>query len=270
VSAERDLGRFVAIALFAASFAAACAPAMRGPGPRPTTTDISVQLHDHALTLHVTAPAPAQRVDRAPILLVYATGDAGWWGKDRAVYTHLSQWGYPSVGFSAREYVHHLGTDAIRPREVAVDYAAIIHAAEVALGLPASTRAVLVGKSRGAGLAVAAAGPDVLRSHLAGVLAVGLTREEEYVHRRLRRARRGQLVMLETYRYLPQLGGLPVAVIQSTHDGYVPADEARRLFGPDTRSRELIAIPSDNHNFDGAVDQLYEQMERSLEWIVQR
>lgn len=207
--------------------------------------------------------------ERRPVLLVYATGDAGWWGKDRDMYAHLSHWGYPSVGFSAREYVHHLGKEAARPIDVAIDYAEILHAAESALGLPASTRAVLIGKSRGAGLAVAAAGSPSLKPQLAGVLAVALTREEEYVHRRQRRRSR-QLVMLQTYSYLPRLGHLPVAVIQSTHDDYVPAAEARTLFGDDTPDRELVAIDARDHNFGGALDRLYDEMQHSIAWIVQR
>jgi fermentation-respiration switch protein FrsA (DUF1100 family) len=258
-------GPLAAYVLLACLCATGCAPAIRGGAPRPFTSTTSVLLHGHALRLHVSKPRA--ETTRSPVLLVYATGDAGWWGKDRDLYSHLTTWGYAAVGFSAREYVHHLGKDAIRTNEVAADFAAIVEGAEAALGLPKSTRTVLVGKSRGAGLAVAAAGPPLLKPQLAGVLAVGLTREEEYVQRRVRRSR---LVMLETYRYLPQLGGVPVAVIQSTRDGYVPAEEARRLFGPDTRSRELIAVTASDHNFGGALDVLYERMQESLRWIVDR
>jgi Bacterial virulence protein (VirJ) len=253
--------------LLACLGAAACAPAINRSAPRPIDSVTTVVLHGHALRLHVSMP-PAT-APRSPVLLVYATGDAGWWGKDRDMYSHLSTWGYPAVGFSAREYVHHLGgKETVRPREVAADFAAILGRAEAALGLPHSTRAVLVGKSRGAGLAVAAAGPTLLKPQLAGVLAVGLTREEEYVRRRLLRSR--PLVMLETYSYLPQLGDVPVALIQSTRDGYVPAEEARQLFGPDTASRELIAIAASDHNFGGALDVLYERMQESLRWIIDR
>jgi fermentation-respiration switch protein FrsA (DUF1100 family) len=256
--------RFLLLAPLVSLCLPACAPALARVGPRPVTTVTSVTLHNHALKLHLSAPTEPRA-----ILLVYATGDAGWWGKDRALYSQLSGWGYAAVGFSAREYVHHLGKDSLRPREVALDYDAIIRKAEVVLGLPSSTRAVLVGKSRGAGLAVAAAGADALKRELAGVLAVGLTAEEEYVYR-LRRARPRQLVMLQTYSYLPQLGAVPVAVIQSTRDHYIPAADARRLFGPDTPTRELVAIDARDHNFNGALDLLYDQMQRSLEWLLRR
>jgi pimeloyl-ACP methyl ester carboxylesterase len=255
--------RIVAISLLALGLSGCVTLGPRAP--RPSTRVSSIRLHEHSLTLHLTVPtAPT-----CDLLLVYATGDGGWWGKDRALYNHLKDWGYASVGFSAREYVHHLGKETLRPQEVAADYEAIIRAAESSLGLPVSTRAVLIGKSRGAGLSVAAAGPGLLKPRLAGILVVGLTAEEEYV-RRLRRARPRQLVMLETYSYLDRLATLPVAVIQSTRDNYIPADQARRLFGDDNPIRQLVAVEAEDHNFGGAIDRLYAEMERSLQWILDR
>ena len=76
--------------------------------------------------------------------------------------------------------------------------------------------------------------------------------------------------MLQTYARVDDLGQLPVAVIQSTHDGYVPAAEARQLLGPDTAWRELVPIESRDHNFGGAIDVLYREMKRSLQWILHR
>jgi len=224
----------------------------------------SVRLHGHPLTLHLSSGVPS----RSGPLIVYATGDGGWWGGDKALFTELVRLGYPAAGFSAREYVHHLepGTDVERPIQVADDYAAIIAAVEVPLGLPPGTRVVLVGKSRGAGLEVAAAATRRLRPQLQGLLAIGLTREEEYVERRHRRAPRG--IMMQTYDALPQIGPIPVAVVQAAHDEYLPAAVARQLFGPDTPTRRLVEIADTNHNFDGAVPSMYEQLVRSLEWII--
>lgn len=252
--------------LIALAFAAAagCAPGRPAGAPEVLRSKTHVTLHGHSLTVHLSVPARGA----AGPLLVYATGDGGWWGKDKAIFDRLSYDGYFVAGFSAREYVHHLGRDAVPPAVIAGDFNAIIHAAEAALKLPPATRVVLVGKSRGAGLAVAAAGRPPLRGELAGVLAVALTKEEEYVRRRLRRTR--QIAMLQTYEYLPTIGSIPVAVIQSTHDDYLPAGQARQLFGSDTTSRRFVAIESKNHNFGGALDQLYAEIDRSLTWIVDR
>jgi fermentation-respiration switch protein FrsA (DUF1100 family) len=115
---------------------------------------------------------------------------------------------------------------------------------------------------------VAAAVDPPFNTALGGVLAVGLTREEEYVHGRPHDP--PVRAMLQTYARLADIGSVPVAVIQSTNDQYVPAGEARQLFGPDTATRELVPVISRDHNFGGAVDRLYGEMERSLAWIVHR
>jgi hypothetical protein len=102
---------------------------------------------------------------------------------------------------------------------------------------------------------------------------VALTREEEYVHR-LKRNRKtpqqpAEMVMLDNYEYLPRLRTLPLAIIQSVHDNYLPAEEARRLLGPDSHLRQLHPIASKNHSFADAREPLYAQMESSLKWVCQ-
>lgn len=234
------------------------------PAPGAVLSETAVLLHGHRLKLHLSSPSHAA----SSVLVVYATGDAGWWGKDRAIFTHLRSMGYPAVGFSSREYVHHLpaNDDPERRGQVAEDFASIIRTSEAALNLPATTPAILVGKSRGAGLAVAAAGRPALAGRLEGILAIGLTREEEHVRLR-RRARAPQNSMLDTYAALRSIGAIRVAVIQSSNDEYIRADAARVLFGPDTGSRHFHAIEARGHNFGGATDVLYTEMEQVLRWV---
>ncbi len=188
---------------------------------------------------------------------------------DLDTYRHLASWGYPIVGFDSRDYVTHLaaGSETTTPERLAADYLRIIDTAKQSLRLDADHPVVLVGVSRGAGLSVVAA-PHI-RHALAGVLAIALTREEEYVrwYRRLPLLREPRAVMVDVYEYLSQLGDLPLAVVQSTHDRYLQADAARRLFGPDSARRHLTAIDARNHNFGGARDRLYAAMQRALDWI---
>jgi pimeloyl-ACP methyl ester carboxylesterase len=239
---------------------------LEGGPPGIAVHQTSVRLHDHDLTLHLVAGLGHPE---GPLLL-YATGDAGWWGGDKGLFDHLAPIGYPVAGFSARDYTHHLKQpdDKETPRQLADDYLAIIRASEESLGLPATTRVVLVGKSRGSGLAVAAGENPRVRVHLRGVLAVALTGEEEYIEHREPDLPPGTLVMLNTYDVLPRLGSVPVAVIQSTRDQYLPADTARKRFGPDTPVRQFHAIDAANHNFGGKVTELYDEIDRCLEWIL--
>jgi fermentation-respiration switch protein FrsA (DUF1100 family) len=136
---------------------------------------------------------------------------------------------------------------------------------------------VLVGFSRGSGLAVVAAGESELRPLLGGVLAVALTENEEYVRddrtrvgREPRKSSDRRLATLRPYEVLADLDHLPLAVIQSTKDAYLPAARARQLFGPDREGRRLYAITAGSHTFAGARDTLYERARLALEWIESR
>lgn len=237
---------------------------------QPTTSaialDTDVMVHDRPLALHLSL-TPNHLADP---LIVYATGDGGWWGGDKEVFDALVSMGYPVAGFSARDYVTHLGegVTAISPEAMAADFAALIRVSKAALNLPGSTSVVLVGFSRGAGLAIAVASQEPIRSRLRGVIAIALTREEEYAA--VPSPAGGPPTMLLTYPSLPLIGDIPVAVIQSTHDDYIPAAEARTLFGPDTSSRLLRPIESKDHTFEGAVSTLYREMNSCFEWILRQ
>ena len=135
--------------------------------------------------------------------------------------------------------------------------------AKQSLMLPAATPVILVGVSRGAGLSVVAAGQGMLQPLLDGVVAMGLTREEEHVRWRRRR----ESTELKIYDYLPRLGPMPIAVIQSTRDNYLPSDSARVLFGSDTDRRQFHEIVARNHSFSGARPLLYQTLRSALEWI---
>lgn len=231
-----------------------------------------IVFYGHPLELHFARPA---EMSPGTPLLLYATGDGGWRGKDRDLYLHITRWGYPVAGFSAPSYLSHLGyvTGTTTPGRLARDYERLIEFAKEALSLPAGTRTILVGVSRGAGLAVVAASRPEVRSELAGVMAVALTKEEEYVrHYRVRRGSpsdtpKRELVTFDTYGSLGRLRSLPLAVIQSTRDNYLPAAAARELFGPDTQTRRFYPIEAENHSFKGAREALYSQMSNSLAWM---
>ena len=162
------------------------------------------------------------------------------------------------------------------PQQLVRDFELIIDAACRKLELRLDTPVILVGMSRGAGLSVVAAGLAALRPRLTGVIAVALTKEEEHVvHYRQKKAGQKpgaperELVEIKTYEYLPLLAPVPVMVIQSTRDGYVPASSARNLFGEDTELRRLVPVESANHSFGGGTDILFRETEAALEWIQQ-
>lgn len=235
--------------------------------------DRTIVMNHHGLIVHLATPPSGPRRP----LLVYATGDGGWGGKDLALYREIASWGYPAAGFSARDYVSHFDADAetTTPLRLARDYAAIIGLARAALHLPAGHPVILVGVSRGAGLSVVAAGQRTVRRQLSGVVAIALTREEEYVRWFPPasvlggRGRPAEPEMVELYGYLRRLGSLPISVIQSTRDDYLTAADARVLFGPDTARRRLQAVDADDHSFGGARDEMFKAARASVRWVEQ-
>ena len=82
-----------------------------------------------------------------------------------------------------------------------------------------------------------------------------------------RAARAAPPVMVDVYEYLAQLRGLPIAVVQSTHDHYLPAAKAREQFGPDTERRWFQPIEAHNHNFGGARARMYSAIQAALAWV---
>ncbi len=250
------------------------APAL---APRTTTWNRVVFVEQRWLELHLSRP-PGDTAGRP--LLIFVTGDGGWHRKDLDAYKHLIQWGYPVAGFSAPVYLDHLagGAASLRPSQLAHDFQTIIDAARADFGLPSGTRVFLTGVSRGADLVVVAAAQPALRHTVSGVLAVALTREEEYVRRSRRlfhfrhRARPAPTadgddqVIVQPYRALRRID-VPVALIQSTNDPYVRAADARKLFGPDDATRQFHAIASRDHSFTDKRDELFREMQASLVWL---
>jgi len=60
---------------------------------------------------------------------------------------------------------------------------------------------------------------------------------------------------------------VPIAVIQSTNDHYLPATEASTLFGPDTGMRRFRAVKAASHGFRGAHDAMLLELDNALDWI---
>jgi hypothetical protein len=185
---------------------------------------------------------------------------------------------YYAAGFSARAFLNlERSTGELVDRAQIVDeYREVIAQARTTLGLASTTRTVLTGWSRGAAFAILAGGDDRLQPELAGVIAIGLPDEEQLRVRSSSDEKQadGQArktahrLQFNTYSVIPALDDLPCAVIQSTHDDYLPSAAARLLFGPDTALRRLYAVDSRNHRFSGGHAQFITSLGDALRWVV--
>jgi fermentation-respiration switch protein FrsA (DUF1100 family) len=244
-------------------------------GAQPALDRRPIEIYGKPLEIRLSRP---QEGAPAHFLVIYATGDGGWRGLDEQIFDWLSESGYRVAGFSSKTYLKNLVTvsDSTTPHQLVRDFEAVAGLAIRHFELPGDTRLILVGLSRGADLAAIAAGQPRFREGLAGLLVLGLTDEEEYLRHRHNRfwrdgaegaaARGGPL---DPYTTLRRVTDIPVVVIQSTNDGYVPAAVARTLFGPDTAMRRLVSVDASDHSFRGGCESLKQDLQDCIRWIAQ-
>jgi dienelactone hydrolase len=243
-----------------------------GAAGRTVTT--SVALDGKTLDLRVSEPRPPVAAD---VLVLYASGDGGWFGAAVDMFKQIAAAGYPAAGFSSRAF---LKID--RPRgalvsaaQLAAEYEQIIAQARRALGLGPMSRVVLTGWSRGAAFSVLVASEPAVRRDLLGVVAIGLDQGEDLQNNSgaddsddgpADDATRQW--PFDTYARIAQLGSLPCAVIQATKDHYFPAVSARQRFGPDTPQRRFYSIDARNHRFSGGKAAFDAALLDAITWIV--
>jgi dienelactone hydrolase len=233
----------------------------------------SVILHGTSLELHLSRP---QGPAKADALVVYASGDGGWYGAAVAMFRRIGGAGYDVVGLSSRAFlkIQRPKGSQLNPAELIAEYRQIAGAARTALGLAPATPVVLTGWSRGAAFAVLAASPRRQAWPVEGVVAIGLSDTEDFeingpadeTDDGPPSAVQGERVF-RPYDHLTRLGRLPCAVIQATGDQYLDAAHARALFGVDTPLRRFYAITAKNHRFSGGEDVFGRTLLEALDWI---
>lgn len=236
-----------------------------------TTT---ILLHGKPLELHLTLPrTPAA----SHVVVLYASGDGGWFGAAVDMFRQIGQAGYFAVGFSSRAFLK-----IERPRgalmgaaQLAAEYEQILTQARRTLGLDATSRTVLTGWSRGAAFAVLVGSEPTPQDPILGVIAIGLAEGEDLEINGAedetddgRTSPEKRRWPFDTYAGIARLGPLPCAVIQATHDDYLTAPRARQRFGPDTSLRRFYAVEARNHRFSGGKAAFDAAFLEALRWIV--
>jgi hypothetical protein len=243
------------------------------PGPRSRTFTTTATLRGQPFELHLTAPPQPRAPD---VLVLYASGDGGWFGAAVDMFKAVGDAGFYAVGISSRTLMHRKGPGGqpLTVADLADDYRVVIDRATEVLGLPPSRRVVLTGWSRGASLAVLTGGTRHAPANLAGVVAIGLAADENLGVASdtdddpdgtpLARSESS----LDMYALIAEVAPRPTAVIQSTGDRYLRASRARELFGADTNLRRFYEVAAKNHRFGGGAAAFAEALRSSLDWIV--
>lgn len=241
--------------------------------PNITERRIAAALHTSALSVHLAAMRPL----RTPALVLYASGDGGWFGTAIDMWRLVAHEGVATAGFSARAFlkIERPREAALSPAQLAREYRRIVEASSTALGLAADVPVILAGWSRGAAFAVLAAAEPKALPHLAGVIAIGLDATEDLAidgpgdasdDGAAPAASAPGARVFHPYRRLRRVP-VPVAVIQATHDDYLPASSARALFGPDSPTRRFITVEARNHRFAGGTAALDQALSDAVRWL---
>jgi hypothetical protein len=235
----------------------------------------NILLNDHYLELHLARPT----VDTSPtVFVLYASGDGGWYGAAVDMFKDIARLGYPTVGFSCRSFMKLLsyGQFPVEVPDLSRDYLKIVEESRKALNLAPDTPVILTGWSRGAAFSVLVGSELEFKPQCAGVVAINLPDKEELNIRKHGKrilianfhAPR-QSVLFETFERIPEIGPRPCALIQSTRDDFLPAQEALPLFGTDSAQKKFFPVEARNHRFSGGWGEFRKALADSLSWIAQ-
>ena len=278
-----NLTSFVTLAALLVAVLTCGCGAMLSPGvAAPSATRESstqVILNGEELTLHLASPM-TPRSASTPLVL-YASGDGGWFGAAVGMFRTLASSGLPTVGFSTKSLmtIEHRRPKPLTVAHIASDYERIIEAARTELQLPPETPVILTGWSRGASLGVLVASSRASDSRVLGLVAIGLAANEQLDIE-------GDSDEDDGVTAAPAIGADPphgrsfalypllarilprrVVVIQASGDGYLPAARARELFGADSTDSQLVTIDARNHRFNGGEERFAAALLESVSWV---
>ena len=238
-----------------------------------------VRLHDEELTLHLASPRTS--VPPATPLVLYASGDGGWFGAAVGMFRTIAGSGLPTVGISTKTFMRleHRWSNPPTEGHVVEGYQQIIDGARALLRLPKDAPVVLTGWSRGASLGVLVATSREADPRILGLVAVGLAADERLdieadsddepggaqVPARLNDEPEARSVAM--YPLLSRIAPRRSVVIQASGDKYLGADRARELFGADSPVKRLVAIDARSHRFDGGEARFAEALVEAVKWI---
>jgi fermentation-respiration switch protein FrsA (DUF1100 family) len=220
-------------------------------------------IRGHEQLLQVYGPAGGE-----PIIV--SSGDGGWIHLGPHVAELLAARGFFVVGFDAKAYLAGFTTDqsTLHPSDEPADYKALVTFASAATG----RKPILVGVSEGAGLSVLAATDPETKALIGGVIGLGLPDLNELGWRW-----KDSLIYL-THRApneptfsaaatVAAVAPLPLAIIQSTHDEFVPLAETQRIFERAASPKRLWIVEAENHRFSNNLPEFDARLIEAIQWI---
>jgi fermentation-respiration switch protein FrsA (DUF1100 family) len=182
----------------------------------------------------------------------------------------LASNGFFVVGFDVKAYLASFtsGKTTLRVEDEPNDYAVLADVASRGTG----KKPILVGVSEGAGLSVLAASDPRAKPRIAGVVGLGLPDLTELGWRL-----KDSLIYLthgaphepafSTEAIVDRMAPIPLAVIHSTKDEYVPLAEMQKVFDAAHEPKRSWIIEASNHRFSDNPAEFERSMLEALRWV---
>ncbi|MEP7116086.1 MAG: AcvB/VirJ family lysyl-phosphatidylglycerol hydrolase [Acidobacteriota bacterium] len=228
-----------------------------------------VTVRGKALTLTVYTPKAGSPVKGT---IFMGSGDVGWVGLATTLAEFLSDEGYVVAGINVRQYLAAFvdGGAHLQVEQVPADFEAFAGALK-ARGMLARP-VILAGVSEGAALAVAAAATADGHRWVDGVVTMGLPATAELAWRwkdALTWVTKSDAdePSFSPHELIANVAPLPLWMIQSTRDEYVPEPDYRRFERMAAEPKRLVLIDAKNHRFTDKLPELKGQLVAGIDWI---
>lgn len=200
--------------------------------------------------------------------ILFAPGDGGHRGFAITIAEQLSAFGYDVYALDTRHYLASFtGKTLLTPTAVMADF----HTLAAKIDSQTNERITLAGWSTGAGLSVLAAA-DVNKADYDGLLAISLGKANILGWRCIDNlstwfGKTPHEATFQSEEFVRQIAPLPVFVIQSSRDEFIPQEEAEYLFVRTKRPKRFRLIHAQSHSFAGNREAFFAALQHGLQWI---
>ena len=233
---------------------------------------MDVPVRGRTITLTIYRPAN-KAAARGTILM--GSGDVGWVGLAVTMAEELSAQGYLVAGINVRQYLSSFtsGKSHLQASDVPGDFLAV---RDTLNQNGALVRPVVVsGMSEGAALAVLAASDAKNHDWIDGVITMGIPPTAELAWRWTDMGAWITKRDADEPSFAPKdviagVSPVPLYMIQSSKDEYVPRVEYERLNATAREPKKLVLIDASNHRFTDRRPELRATYTAGLAWIAQQ
>jgi fermentation-respiration switch protein FrsA (DUF1100 family) len=212
--------------------------------------------------------------DKPATPAIYACGDGGWRGLAPRTAEQLAHMGFAVAGIDSKVYLREFSSvnTPLTIKQLASDYADVATALRSYARVEPGTPVYVYGWSLGAGFAIAVGSDEQTRSNWAGIISIGLPRQNQLVsglganHGNLH-AEGKALYGFRSEELMGQIAPVPLVMIQSTSDTASPQKVGNALYATARDPKKYVLIKASNHRFSGAREEFYTALGDAVTWM---